>query len=262
MVDQELGEICRHLRLFAPREANLENRLEACVRGRARGGEPIELLGVLDRAQHGQRGGHRHIVGVGQGLLEAEQLQRPRGVGDRVRSVGVEDRGEPGERVGAVDPVGQRDRARTRRTLGVGALEGGQDHRRLTPLLEREQRQALGDRHRRVPGEVDQIGPRCDEHAGQARGVGLIGRAPHPPGEVLGCERRRLRADGHWLALAVRGVVREEERLGERDVLDLRGVDALVGGMDQAPRLLDAEQHHLRVGIVSARTLHSGIDPP
>jgi hypothetical protein len=50
---------------------------------------------------------------------------------------------------------------------------------------------------RRVPGEVDQVGSRCDEHAGQARGVSLIGCAPHPPGEVLGRERCGLRADGH-----------------------------------------------------------------
>ena len=39
-----------------------------------------------------------------------------------------------------------------------------------------------------------------------------------------------------------------EERLGERDVLDLARIDALVGGVDQALRLLHAEQHDLRVG--------------
>ena len=43
-------------------------------------------------------------------------------------------------------------------------------------------------------------------------------------------------------------VLLHEQHLGERDPLDLGRVDALVGGVDQAQRLLDAEQHDLGVG--------------
>ena len=67
--------------------------------------------------------------------------------------------------------------------------------------------------------------------------------APRPSrhAKSLGGERCR----GHRIGLRV---APEEERLGEREVLDLGRVDALVRGVDQALRLLDAHQEDLGVG--------------
>ena len=84
VVDEQAGEVGGDVCLPAAGEPHLQERLEARVRGRARGGQPFQLVGVLDRAQHRQRGGHRDVARARNRLLEAEQLQRPGRVGDRV----------------------------------------------------------------------------------------------------------------------------------------------------------------------------------
>ena len=152
---EQVRQVCGDLGLLASGEAHVQELLEACVRGCAGGGEPFELIGVLDRAQHRQRRAHRDIAGVGQRLLEAEQLQRPGRVGDRVGAGGVEQLSGGGVGVAAVGPVGQRDRARARSRFGVGPLEVGEDHRRLAACLEDERGEPLGDGHRGVAGEVE-----------------------------------------------------------------------------------------------------------
>ena len=108
VVAEEAGEVGGDLALAATRELTLGDLLEARVGGRAGGGEPLELVRVLDRAQHRQRARHRNVRRVGQRLLQCEHVHRPGRVGDRVPAVWVEQLGRRGVRVASVRPVGQR----------------------------------------------------------------------------------------------------------------------------------------------------------
>src|SRR3954452_3485017 len=55
--------------------------------------------------------------------------------------------------------------------------------------------------------------------------------------------------DRHASLRSAGGVAPEEVRLGDGQPLDLYGMDALVGCVDQAQRLLDADQHDLGGGV-------------
>ena len=161
-------------------------------------GEPLDLVLVLDRAQHRQRAGHRDVARAGQRRLQPEHVHRPRRVGDRVAPVRVEQRGRRRVGVVAVRPVGQRHHAGGGRVLGVRALEDRHDHRRLSRAVDDEHRDALGDRDRRVAGEVEEVGTRGHEQPREPRFPCLLRAAAQPPREVLGGERCR----GHRSASA------------------------------------------------------------
>jgi hypothetical protein len=178
---QEAGEIGSDLALAAAGELHLRDLLEARIRGRAGGGQPLELVSVFDRPQHRQRARHRHVRRVGQSLLQAEHVHRPRRVGDRVARSWVEELRGRGVRVTAVRPVGQRQGRRARSGLGIGTLEDRHDHRRPTRGLEHEHRDPLRDRDRLVAREVQEVGPGCDEDARKSGRLRLLGRAIHPP---------------------------------------------------------------------------------
>ena len=124
MVDQQRGEVGGDLVLGSPREAHLDDLVEALVGSRAGSSEALELVGVLDRAQHRQCPGHRDVPRAGERILKAEELEGPGGVGDRVRPIPVEQRRERRERVVCpVGPVDQLDRPGARRALRVGTFQ-------------------------------------------------------------------------------------------------------------------------------------------
>jgi hypothetical protein len=183
---QEAGEVGGDVAFPAPGERDARDVLEARVDGRAGGREAVDLGGVLDGAEHGQRVGHRDVARRGERGLEAEEVHRPGGVGDRVAPARIEQR--RGRRVGvlAVRPVVQRDTRRGRRRLRARALEDGHDHRGRLRGLDGEQRDALGDRDRRVAREVDEVRAGRDEDAGKPGG-GRLRRGPlEASGEVVG----------------------------------------------------------------------------
>ena len=78
MLAEEAGELGCNLALGAAGEAHLPDLLEARIGRGTRGGESFELLGILDRAQHRKRARHRHVLRLGQRLLESEHVHRPR----------------------------------------------------------------------------------------------------------------------------------------------------------------------------------------
>ena len=85
---QQAGEVGGDLASrVRPANRTLDDLLEARVGRGARRGQPLELVGVLDRAQHRQRARHRDVARVGQRVLQAEQVHRPGRVGDRVAAV-------------------------------------------------------------------------------------------------------------------------------------------------------------------------------
>jgi hypothetical protein len=90
VVDEHGGDVGGDFGLLAPRESHLQDLLEAGVSCSPRLCQTLELVRVLYRAQHRQCGRHRHVARAWQRLLEAEQLQRPGRVGDRVRAGQVE----------------------------------------------------------------------------------------------------------------------------------------------------------------------------
>jgi hypothetical protein len=107
VVAEETGQVGPDVALAAPGEPRADDLLVGRVGGCAGGGEPLELVGVLDRAEHRQGAGHGHIPGLGQRLLQAQQVHGPGRVGDRVATVRVEQSRGGGVRVAAVGPVGQ-----------------------------------------------------------------------------------------------------------------------------------------------------------
>ena len=125
VLQQELGEVGRDVGLLPAGEPELEDVPVRGVRGGSGRRHARQLLGVLDRAEHRQRLGHRHVARSGEALLQAEHVHRPGGVGDRRSARRVEERRGRGVRVAAVGPVVQRERPGARRALGVGALSVG-----------------------------------------------------------------------------------------------------------------------------------------
>ena len=94
-------------------EPDPEDLLVRRVRGGARRSQPGQLVGVLDRAEHGQALGQRAVRGSGQRVLQPEQVHRPRGVRDRPWSRRRAQVGAGlGERVLAVGPVHDREARR------------------------------------------------------------------------------------------------------------------------------------------------------
>ena len=185
---QQRGEVGGDLGLRAAREAHLDDLLEARVGGRAGGGEALELVGVLDRAQHRQRGGHRDVARAGQRLLEAEQLQRPRRVRDRVAPVRVEQR-----RDGRVRVVCRRSSRsarscpRSARASASGRSRTGRIIAGSRPFWSASSVEPLGDRHRRVAGEVERGRARARRGRRSARPrrparprAPCAGRSPRP----------------------------------------------------------------------------------
>ena len=186
---QQVGEVGSDVELAAAREPDPQEVSEDGIQRGGAGGEQLELVGVLDRPQHRQRGGHRHVAGAGQLLLETEHVHRPRGVGYRVTAVGRQQLRRRLVGILAVAPFAHDQRAGAWGRLGVGPLDHGNDHRRLAAGLDREQRDPLGDRDRRVAGEVLQVRTGRHQHAGQAGPGRRVGGTRHPPGVVLGAER-------------------------------------------------------------------------
>ena len=175
------GEVGGDLALGATGELHADDLLEARVGRGARRGQPLELVVALDRAQHRQRVRHRDVARPGQRALEAEQVHRPGRVGDGVAAVRLQERRRRRVRVVPVRPVVQRQRAGGGCGLGVGPLEDRHDHGRLARGGHDEHRDALGDRDRRVAGQVQQVGPGRHEHAGQLGVRRLPRRALEPP---------------------------------------------------------------------------------
>ena len=193
---QELREVGGDVGLLPTREPELEEVGEGGVHGCSGCGHARQFLVVLDRAEQRQGLGHRHVARSGEALLQAEHVHRPRCVGDGVARVRVQERRRRLVWVAPVAPVVERERRGARRALGVGALERGDDQRRVTCGRHDQHRQALGDRHRDVAAEVGQVRPGRDEDAREPGFLGRPGGAFHPGGEVLGGERSHGEADG------------------------------------------------------------------
>ena len=176
---------------FAPAgEAEPGDLLERGIDGLAGIRQALELIRVLDRAQHRQLRGHRHVARVRQRLLEREHVHRPSGIGDRVASAGVKQVG--GHRVGiaAVGPVAQRDNRGPRRPLGIGPFENRDDHRRIGSRRDHEHRDPLADHGRLVAREVDEVRAGRHQQAGEAGLLCLARRALDTTLEILRGERR------------------------------------------------------------------------
>ena len=187
---KERGQLVADLGLAPAGEAHLEDLAVRLVGGRPGCGEAAELVVVLDRPQHRQRGRHRHVRRVGQPALQPEQVHRPGGVGQRVAPRLEQARGRL-VGIAAVGPVDELEDGCAGRAFGVGSFELGHDHRRLAVDGDDQHGDAFGDRDRRVPGEVEQVGAGGEQQAGQARlGRGLR-CSPQPHGEVLGGEWSR-----------------------------------------------------------------------
>lgn len=87
---EQPGQIGGHVGLLAAGEPDLEDLLVRGVGGGPRRGEPVQLMGVLDGAQHRQRLGEGGVRGPGQQLLEAEQMHGPGVVADPEAALRVE----------------------------------------------------------------------------------------------------------------------------------------------------------------------------
>ena len=166
-----------------PAKRTFSDLLEARVGGRPGGGEPLELVGVLDRAQHRQRRGHRDVArcraapagGRAAAAPTPSRRSRTTPSGSSSGAAAAYGSSPSVQSVSAIVPA-------LGAPLGVGPLEHRQDHRRVAVLLDDEQREPLGDGHRHVAGEVEQVGPGRDEDAGQAR--------PRPPARPRARMRR------------------------------------------------------------------------
>ena len=147
-------------------------------------GHPLQLGRVLDRAQHRQAVADGDERGRRQRVLQAQQVQRPGRVGDRVPPLAVQQRRGRRVRVDAVTPVHELTRRPGGRPGRVRVLERRHDHRRRPLGDEHQKREPLGH-VRRVPAQVHQVRPRGDEQAGEAVLDRGPGRALHPVGVVL-----------------------------------------------------------------------------
>ena len=126
-------------------------------------------------------------------------------------------------------------------SVGRGGVEGDRLARSRGGQRQLRQHHDAGRRNAVGGGHLSD--PRLDDPSGSPACVSASaswtrnGRQVGPRATTLAGRRR----DDH------RAVRTQEQRLGQRDALDLGGVHALVRRVDQAARLLDADQHDLGV---------------
>ena len=194
--DEPLADLPGDVRLGPPDEPSGGDRVDDAVGGRPGLAEQRDLLGILDHPQLAQDGRGRLEAGR-QDLLEPEQVARPEGVADADL--------QPGRAIAAGPPPLPADASRTRSATrrcadsvsshvrrstkpaaAAGQPRAGSASRRGTTRLGRapgaagsdEHRQAL-QRHRRVAGQVAQVGADADEQGRQP----LLGGDPLGRGE-------------------------------------------------------------------------------
>ena len=168
MLAQQGGEVGGDLVLGAAGEADVDDLLEvasapapaAASRSSSSGSLTARSIGSASvRRRSSLSGSARCSPNRCIAQAASEMAYRPSRVEQR--------RGGP-VGVVAVEPVGQRTAGSRRgRLRGVGPLQVGHDHRRLTRSADHEHREPLGDRGRRVAGEVGQVRPGRHEHPGQ-----------------------------------------------------------------------------------------------
>ena len=168
--DQAVAHLARDVGLRASDEAAVGDLVDHAVCGLRREPQQGDLVGVLHDPQIAQdeRRGLEHDVR--KGGLQPQQLDRPEAVRDREAADHPgEEAGHAGDRVLRLLPGRNRHGAACRGGAGAGRghLEARHEQGDRPLGRDHQHRQSL-QRHRRVPGEVEQVRTDTDEEGVEA----------------------------------------------------------------------------------------------